>query len=544
VVGEENACGLVGYNDRHGTINNCYATGIVSGATEVGGLIGHNHEGDVITSFWDIETSSLSSSAAGTPKTTAQMQDPNMFVRSGWDFAGQQDGPHDIWDVPEEGGYPILSWQLSPLPLLSAFSVGTGEPNDPYLITTAEELNRIGHNPRLMDAHFRLVADIDLANVNFFMIGDNSLPFSGVFDGHGKRIFNFSNVVEETSLSSIDEHSVGLFNCVSGGEIINLGIIDPNIDTSNSDWTNPEWMGTLICWLRGGSVASCYVRGGNVAGSGCVGGLVAKNLNGTIIDCHTSISTISGDGVGGLVGDNTGNISDCYSNSNVSDKYGGGLVGGNSKRIFNCYATGNVSASNNGVGGLAGSNSSSGEIICCYATGNVTGRHAIGGLVGYNRGLSTFYATIANCYATGKIEGIDNVGGLVAYNSVGVISNCYSQGSVLGSDNVGGLVGYLGSGEVSYCYSTGIVTGTKDTGGVVGIQKEGSVNLSFWDIQTSSVTESAGGEGKTTAEMQTATIFLDAGWDFVGETDNGTEDNWWILEGQDYPRLWWETPVK
>jgi hypothetical protein len=46
--------------------------------------------------------------------------------------------------------------------------------------------------------------------------------------------------------------------------------------------------------------------------------------------------------------------------------------------------------------------------------------------------------------------------------------------------------------------------------------------------------------GKTTAEMQTASTFLEAGWDFVGETENGTDDIWWILEGKDYPRLWWE----
>ena len=26
----------------------------------------------------------------------------------------------------------------------------------------------------------------------------------------------------------------------------------------------------------------------------------------------------------------------------------------------------------------------------------------------------------------------------------------------------------------------------------------------------------------------------------LGETGNGAEDIWWILEGQDYPRLWWE----
>jgi hypothetical protein len=40
--------------------------------------------------------------------------------------------------------------------------------------------------------------------------------------------------------------------------------------------------------------------------------------------------------------------------------------------------------------------------------------------------------------------------------------------------------------------------------------------------------------------MQTASTFLEADWDFVDEVVNGTEDVWWILEGQDYPRLWWE----
>jgi hypothetical protein len=37
--------------------------------------------------------------------------------------------------------------------------------------------------------------------------------------------------------------------------------------------------------------------------------------------------------------------------------------------------------------------------------------------------------------------------------------------------------------------------------------------------------------------MQTAAIFLEAGWDFTGETPNGTDDIWWILEGQGYLRL-------
>jgi hypothetical protein len=32
-------------------------------------------------------------------------------------------------------------------------------------------------------------------------------------------------------------------------------------------------------------------------------------------------------------------------------------------------------------------------------------------------------------------------------------------------------------------------------------------------------------------------------WDFVGETDNGTEDIWGICEGQDYPKLTWQFVV-
>jgi len=59
-------------------------------------------------------------------------------------------------------------------------------------------------------------------------------------------------------------------------------------------------------------------------------------------------------------------------------------------------------------------------------------------------------------------------------------------------------------------------------------------------VESSGQLASDGGIGKTTIEMQTESTFTNTGWDFVGETANGTEDIWWIDEGQDYPRLWWE----
>lgn len=54
----------------------------------------------------------------------------------------------------------------------------------------------------------------------------------------------------------------------------------------------------------------------------------------------------------------------------------------------------------------------------------------------------------------------------------------------------------------------------------------GFVILCFWDTHTSGRTTSAGGIGQTTAEMQTASTFLGAGWNFVDETANDTEDIW------------------
>jgi hypothetical protein len=159
-----------------------------------------------------------------------------------------------------------------------------------------------------------------------------------------------------------------------------------------------------------------------------------------------------------------------------------------------------------------------------------------GGLVGYNYG-----GTVTQCYSTGIVSGDGLVGGLVGING-GSITTSYSTGAVSGNFFVGGLVG-SNWGDVTQCYSIGAVTGTEDfVGGLVGSGSPDYVTASFWDFQTSGlpIPFSAGGTAKTTAEMQTAKTFLDAGWDFVGETANGTEDIWWIDEGKDYPRLWWQ----
>ena len=57
----------------------------------------------------------------------------------------------------------------------------------------------------------------------------------------------------------------------------------------------------------------------------------------------------------------------------------------------------------------------------------------------------------------------------------------------------------------------------------------GTVGLAFADTLLSET------------EMKNRIHFLDAGWDLVGESDNGTSDVWRMCDdGTDFPRLAWE----
>ena len=167
---------------------------------------------------------------------------------------------------------------------------------------------------------------------------------------------------------------------------------------------------------------------------------------------------------------------------------------------------------------------------------SITGSgYYVGGLVGWNR----FAAVVTHCYSTGTVRGSEYVGGLVGYNEYGAVTHCYSTGAVSGTGehgNVGGLVGD-NHGQVTQCYSTGAVGGDSRVGGLVGYNYQGSVTHSFWDIQTSGQASSAGGTGKTAAQMQDIQTYLDAGWDFVGEDYNGTHEVWQMPEGGGYPLL-------
>ena len=253
--------------------------------------------------------------------------------------------------------------------------------------------------------------------------------------------------------------------------------------------------------------------------------------NGNVIS-NMTITASAQDYIGlfGQVGGSGGHIRNLgVENVNViGNGYVGGLAGMNLGSFTGCHAAGLVNGKGNIVGGLTGI--SFGPIVGCYATGSVsvTNNYA-GGLAGYNGG------SITACSATGAVSGKASVGGLVGGGGGGdSITACYATGSVSGTDGVGGLAG--SGSSITACYATGLVSGSSNVGGLVGSNSIGSITACFWDTQTSGQTTSAGGVGKTTAEMQTLSTFNDAGWDFIGESVHGLND-YWQMEINDYPRF-------
>jgi len=179
---------------------------------------------------------------------------------------------------------------------------------------------------------------------------------------------------------------------------------------------------------------------------------------------------------------------------------------------------------------------------------NITGSGSVGGLVGSNNG------TVTNSYATGSVIGEWDVGGLVGANYYGSVTDCSSSASVAGTDNVGGLVGANYYGGVTDSCSTASVTGNysvdgfgglegRNYGGLVGWNYGGTVSSSFWDIETSGQTTSAGGTGKTTAEMKSIATFAGAAWDIIAVSDLSERNSayiWNIVDNETYPFLSWQ----
>jgi hypothetical protein len=421
------------------------------------------------------------------------------------------------------------------------FAGGTGEPNAPYQIATAEQLIALGNDPNLWDKHFVLVRDLDMAAVDpnrMHPIGDTDghPPFCGVFDGKGHTIANLR-------ISRKSETWVGLF-----GEIGVFMDSEPppghvrNLHMRNVNVIGQACVGGLAGSLSAGTITNCSVTG-SIRGEEAVGGLVGSVWGDEITSCATEVDTWGNRAVGGLAGEVFGGIiAQCSSSGHISGgTCVGGLVGARSSlqastgmdqtsrrsepRQFrattqcrsDCTVTGEEE-----VGGLIGWAHRSPGIEDCCALGSVSGALAVGGLVG-----STESCGIVRCFARGRVRGKETAGGLIGKNQF--------------SENAGELARYprcqLVVEEVRRNASSN--GPPSDETEYLEIYRPGFVSC-FWDGEVSRIARGlgAGADAQggltrlTTAQMRTAASFRNFGWDF--------ETVWTIREGEDYPRLRWD----
>jgi len=370
--------GLVG-GDR-GTIMFCYSTGPVRGSY-AGGLLWSGR--GAYLSYWDVDKSGMRTSGGGFGRTTAQMQQAATF--RGW-------GHEREWVLPE-GDTPRLwwepSWGTTLLDSPTQFPGGSGTEEDPYQIETAAEFTSLAWDAGLLDKHFILSQDINLAGLDsgaLLPIGTRGLPFCGSLDGRGHTLSGFACDLSVTY--------AGLFGCVGVlQEDPNRSGCVKNLIMREAQVAGREIVGALAACLEGGRIEACFVTG-QVQGATMVGGAIGKLVSGEVVESAFEGRVGGRDRVGGLVGTQEGIVRSCYSAGEVvgEKSHIGGLVGElyrsygspSPPLIAFCYCEAQVNGDSS-VGGLAGS-VDRGEVFACYARGKVQGRVA-GGLAGAAKGM-------------------------------------------------------------------------------------------------------------------------------------------------------------
>jgi len=170
-----------------------------------------------------------------------------------------------------------------------------------------------------------------------------------------------------------------------------------------------------------------------------------------------------------------------------SGSYIGGIAGQNAGVIRNCTFSGTVSGSDH-IGGIAGTNTHTGQIDNCTAEGIVYGNHFAGGIAGSNSGIikgcknssrintelkqnevDLSDITLDALTGTESAATVTDIGGIAGINS-GFISDCQNTATIgyphIGY-NIGGIAGSQ-TGYISDCSNTGIIHGRKEVGGIVG----------------------------------------------------------------------------
>ena len=349
----------------------------------------------------------------------------------------------------------------------SPFAGGSGTPEDPWQVASAEQLDAMRED---LTAHYALVEDVDLSGFeNWEPIGsfqslsdapeDAEVPhpdfaFTGTFEGGGHKISNLT-------VESASPMGVGLFGCASGTE------------------------------EGAGYIGGFTLENVHVSGYYLVGGAVGLQF----MNCPVSDITLVGEntltgmqGIGGIVGTGFDLISNCTATADIvvqgDDGACAGLVAGGTtmSSLKNCAAVGgSITADGNatwGFGALCGAPWGAAEITDCSATDTVMtvsgeGNRLVGGLLGFAGTYdSSSPAVISGCTVEGVSLTVSDttnaVGGLVGGGKEMMEGSDVMSFFVIESSSVSGTI--HGGGEF-----VGAVVG--DPACAVSVDSEGGMEI-------------------------------------------------------------------
>lgn len=424
--------GLVGYND--GGVNNARNTGAIEGRDNVGGLVGYNAEGSTLTNLINgiaaeivglDNVGGIAGVNAGEINAT-EMDLVNEGKVYGNQFVGGIAGDNSGTIANVENAVLVLNITGSDAKYFGGIAgrnSGTIQGAVNKNAVTVEGGSFVGGiiGQNTDRGQFNGVIS-NLGNVSGKenvggVIGENNNQ--GLLNNTSVERLSISN---SGSVEASGGGAAGIFYTHSG-LIRNVDLTNSGTVTggSSEEGVTGGLFGTVnkIEVTDGHSQIwnSTLTNTGTVTGGGTVGGLIGKNEANV---SHTSLintGSVSGSTeqgtTGGLIGENTATIE----GGRYVDESGLGYY------KYAIYNNGTVIGKDN-VGGLIGNNS--GELVAAYNTGSVRGQTNVGGIVGVNSGtIDQAFNNVMTATNNGAISGDSNVGAIVGSNTRSV-TNVYT----------------------------------------------------------------------------------------------------------------------
>jgi len=384
------------------------------------------------------------------------------------------------------------------------------------------EFQKINGDATSRAGNYRQEANLDLMNMAWTPVGNNSNRFTGACDGNHKTI-------SRLSINSASMDYAGLFGAIGvGGLVQNFDIIDVNI-------TGRNYVGSMVGHSEG-SITNCKTDG-KISGADYTGGIAGYTTRSSIKACNSGGSVNGRDWVGGITGYLTigSSVETCVSNALVNgrDRVGGiagcvftanGETGNPGSTINACKSAGTVIGTGNMIGGIAGQVIRNNNTVRnCYSTGNISGANNVGGVVGNVNDSSVEY-----CYATGAVNGTSSIGGVAGLvNTGGFTRNCVALNPIVqaSTSNIGRVAYPVGGNLIYNLAWDGMSNGS-------GIPFTGGVLVAHNRANGKNITSSQARMRTTYVDYVDSDLPAPLGWDFI--------NTWKINEGNGYPTLQWE----